>query len=446
MKIRIASQAILLSVFLIATNTFAAQFNFTPRVSATSEYTDNLNLTKDDKEDDIITNVSAGFTASLLGRTSGLEVSADPGYVFYRDASENDTWRLPAALSAWMSPSKATRLEFRNDFLRTEDPIAQDRFFAERGRVEETGDSTIRRGRETYYRNTARFDADYRFGEDDRVYAGFVYGLLRNDDEQVEDNDNYTPSLGLDYWFTNRFGTEFYGAYTRGEFDQQSDFLGEPSSDFDNWLGSLRLRGRISRHFSLFFQYDQVYRKFTSGDDNNYYIYAPSAGFTYDIAEDIYSRLGLGYFYQEIKNESDQDNIFLNGEISKDWIFRRGNLNLTGLAGLTQNDFGAQNIGFQQFAAIQSAGTYNFARRLAGDINAYYRFGLTPAGEDDADDDDLTTHQFQVNLGLSYLPFKWMSLRLGYAFNKYISSGDDDYTENRALLTLTLQPDRPWRF
>ncbi len=427
---------------------FSAQFTFTPRASVQEEYTDNVNLTKDNKEDDFITTLSAGFSAGVLGRTSGLELSFDPGYVFYQDFTENDTWRLPATLRVWTDLSRATRLEFSDSFLRTEDPVSQNRITAEGGRVAETGDTTVRRDREPYYRNSARVDASHQFGREDRIYAGFLYGLLRNDDNQVEDNDENRASAGLNYWFTQKFGSEFFGEYTRGEFDQPSDFTGEPSSDFDNWLGTLRLLGRVTRHFSLFFQYDQVYRNFTNGDDNDYMVYAPSAGFTYDITDDMYLRLGLGYYKQVIENESDQNNLFLNAEISKTWDYRRGSINLTGLSGITQNDFGAQNIGFQQFAAIEGSANYNFTRQIVGDIGAYYRYAHSPAQTEEANVDDLDTNQYQISAGIGYVPTRWMNIRLGYEFNKYNSSdGDfDDYTENRGLLTITLEPDQPWRF
>ena len=170
---------------------FSAQFNFTPRSSVEVEYTDNVFLTKNNTENDFITTLSAGFTAQLLGRTSGLELSFDPGYVFYEDFTENDGWRLPASLRAWTDLTRATRLEFSNDFIRTEDPVARDRITAEGGRVEETGDTTVRSSRDPYYRNRARLNLSHRFGREDRVYAGFLYGLLRNDDDQVEDNDEY---------------------------------------------------------------------------------------------------------------------------------------------------------------------------------------------------------------------------------------------------------------
>jgi len=272
--------------------------------------------------------------------------------------------------------------------------------------------------------------------------------LLRNDDNQVEDNDEYRPSIGLDYWFTQKFGSEFFGEFTRGEFSRQSNFDGESTSDFDNWLGTLRLLGRITRHVSLFFQFDQVYRDFDSNAENDYLVYAPSAGFTYTITEDMYLRLGLGYYWQDFKNDKNEGNPFINGEISKTWNFRRSSINLTGVSGLTQNDFGAQNVGFQQFATIQGTANYDFTRQIVGDIGAYYRYAHTPAQSDENDRNDLDTNQFQISAGIGYVPTSWMTVRLGYEFNKYNSSDGDssDYTENRGLLTITLQPDQPWRF
>jgi hypothetical protein len=427
----------------------SAQFNFTPRSSVDVEYTDNVFLDENNTEDDVTTTLSAGFTAELLGRTNGLELSFDPGYVFYEDFTENDGWRLPASLRAWTDLTRATRLEFSNDFILTEDPVARERITAEEGRVTETGDTTSRSSRDSYYRNTARVDISHRFGREDRLYAGFLYGLLRNDDDEVEDNDEYRASAGLDYWFTQKFGSEFFGEFTRGEFDSQSDFDGDTSGDFNNWLGTLRLLGRVTQQLSLFLQYDQIYRNFTSGDDNDYIVYAPSAGFTYNFPEDMYLRLGLGYYKQVIENDENQENPFLNGEISKTWNFQRGSINLTGLSGLTQNDFGAENIGFEQYAAIQGTANYNFTRQIAGDIGAYYRYAHTPAQSDEDDeDDDEDTNQYQISAGIDYLPTRWMTIRLGYEFNKYNSSeaDSDDYTENRGLLTITLEPDQPWRF
>ena len=321
MIFRTLSLVLLIASFFHNPMAFSAQFNFMPRATATSEYTDNVYLTKDDKKDDFIVVVGAGFTASLLGKTSGAELSFDQSYAFYDENTDNDAWRIPLNFKAWTSPSKKTNLEFSNNFLLTEDPVAQDRITAEGGRVEETGDTTVRRGRNQYYRNRARLGVSHGFGREDRVYAGFFYGLLRNDDDQVEDNDEYRPSVGLDYWFSQKFGSQFFGEFTRGEFSNRSDFVGEATSDFDNWLGTLRFLGRMTRHFSLFFQYDQVYRNFDNDGESDYIVYAPSAGFTYDITEDMYLRLGLGYYWQEFKNDKNQEDAFYKRRNFKDLEF-----------------------------------------------------------------------------------------------------------------------------
>ena len=114
--------ALLMTIFFNIPMAFSAQFRFTPRASVRGVYTDNVFLTKDNTEDDFITRVSAGFTAELLGKTSGLSLSFDPGYVFYQEFTEKNTWRLPANLRAWTELSRATHLEYSNNFLRTEDP------------------------------------------------------------------------------------------------------------------------------------------------------------------------------------------------------------------------------------------------------------------------------------------------------------------------------------
>jgi hypothetical protein len=447
MRFRAIGFVIVIAIFSHNPMAFSAQFKFTPRSSLEGKYTDNVFLTKNDTEDDFVTTVSAGFALGLADQTSGLDFSFDPNYEFYNRFDEYNEWGLLSDLKAWTSPSRATRFEVTNQFTRTTNPLGRgDRITAEDGRVEETGDDTLRRGRELYYRNRARANASYQFGREDRVYAGFLYGLLRNDDDQVEDNDEYRPSVGLDYWFSQQYGGQFFGEYTRGEFSQNSNFVGVPTGDFDNWLGTLRFLGRMTRNLSLFLQYDQVYRHFTSGIENDYVVYAPSAGFTYDFTEDMYLRLGLGYFKQVIENQSNNDGPFINGEISKTWDFKRGAINLKGLTGLTQNDFGAQNIGFQQFATIQGTADYSFTRHLVGDIGAYYRYAHTPAQTDELDEDDLDTNRYHAAVGIGYQLKRWLNIRLGYEFNKYDTSDNDDYTENRGLLTITLQPDQPWRF
>jgi len=101
MKPKITGFVLLLTICLFGSNTFAAQFLFTPRASADETYTDNLFLTDNNTEDDFMTTLSAGFVVQLLGRTSGLDFSIDPNYEFYQDFDEFDEWGLQSNLRAF---------------------------------------------------------------------------------------------------------------------------------------------------------------------------------------------------------------------------------------------------------------------------------------------------------------------------------------------------------
>jgi hypothetical protein len=448
MKLKIMA-IVFISVFTFAQAAFSLQYTFHPRASASQEYTDNVFLSSKNEEDDWITIVSAGFTAAALGKTGGLEVSYDPAYIKYYDFDENDTWRHNANLHGWSDMTKKTRFDVWNSFLRTEDPLDEEDILGLRdGDVTQEGDTTIRKNRRTYYRNTARSRLSYQFGKDDSVYAGFLYGLLRNNDSQEEDNDRYQPSVGLNYWFGPRFGIESNATYTKANFDQDSDFIGDGTDDFDNYAGSIRFIARTKTRFSVFAQHNQIYRDF-DGDSNDYMVYAPSAGFSYAVEKGLNLRLGAGYFYQDVDNDEDEQGLFGNGQIDKMWSYRRGSINLTALTGLEQNNFGSENVGLlERFAALQGSARYDFTRTLSGDLSGRYRYSdvVGTADQDSNDDTGKKVHRYRAGAGLTFNPLKWMGIRLGYTFNKVDAENEfDEYDEHRGLLSITLTPDKPYR-
>jgi hypothetical protein len=448
MKFKILG-VVFLSVFFLASFAFAVRWTFHPRMSATQTYTDNVFLSEDNEEDDWITTVSAGFRAEAKAKNSELRVSYDPAYSFYRDFDENDGWRHKANLRGSSNLSKRMRFDIRNNFLRTQDPLDYEEILVLRDRdVVEEGDPSIRTGLNTFYRNIARSRLTYQFGRDDLIYAGFVWGLLRNNDPQEEDNDSYSPGLGLNYWFGPKFGIQTNATYTRGKFDQDNDFVGDPSDDFKNYDGSIRFIFRTKTRFSVFAGHRQVYRDFDNdvGDSNDYMVYAPSAGFTYVVDKGLNLRLGGGYFYQDVDDDEDEQGFFGDGQIDKTWRYRRGLVKLIGLTGLTQRDFGAQNVGLERFIGTQGSARYDFLRNLSGDVNGRYRYSDRVGDADRTDDTGSNVHRFNAGAGLSWLPLKWMTIRLGYNFRKVISDeNEDEYDEHRGQLTIRLSPEKPFR-
>jgi hypothetical protein len=441
----------LLFVSSIITTASAYQLTFTPRASTSMEYTDNLFLSDKNKEDDLITVVSVGFTLELLSKNMGLEIAYDPSYVFYDEFDENDGWRHNAGLFAWSDLGKNTRLEFTNRFLLTEDPLGEEDLVRD-DQVIIPGDTTVRTSRNEYYTNTAIVGLNHQFGVNNSVYAQFLQSFLRNDDPGIEDNERYEPSVGLTYWFGQRYGIETIGEYTRGNYSQNSDFEGIPSDNFDNWFGSLKLIRNMVRNFSLYAQYEHAYRKYDGDSEPDYNLYFPSVGFQYTMARNLSLILGLGYFYQDFDGDDSENGLFGSGEIRKTWNYRRGMISLLGAAGLDQNDFGAQRIGLERFYNIRADAQYQLTRNLNGNIFGDFRYSdPISSGDSDGTEDQ---KQYSAGLGVTYSPYRWMAIDLNYQYSKYdadltsslTSETTDNYEENRVMFMITLQPDLPWRY
>ena len=436
MKPKIVGMVILITVFLITIDAFGAQVTFTPRTTATETYTDNVDLTDENTKDDWITAVTVGGTLSVLGQTSGMDLSFDPGYVWYADNTNDDTWRLPASLNIWNQFSRRTRLTIFDRFIRTEDPQGDEAVVSETdGEILAPGDTTVRTGRDWYYTNYTTARIDHQFGSDDSVYAQFLYSLRREESSGGNDNDRYAPSAGMTYWFGPRWGTSLDAVYTKAKFDD--------SADYDDIAGTFQLMRRFSRTFQLFGRYGYANRN-NDDDVPDYQVHAPSAGFIYDVAPDARISLGAGYYYQDFKDSDidDEEAPFVNGEVFKLWNYQRWNARLLGNAGLDRNDFGSERLGFEWFAGITGNATHNFTRNFYGNVLGQYRYG-------DFINENRKDNRYTAGAGLGWTPATWMTLSLDYTFNKLDSTGSnsaENYDENRAWFRITLQPDQPWRF
>ena len=164
-------------------------------MTVSEEYTDNLYLTRDNREEDFITTVRPGFTLSFLGRSSQLALAYDPSYSWYAKNPENDTLRHSARLTSWDDVSRNTRIYLNDTFLYTEEPYQE-------------GDTDGRTGRDPYYTNTASIGLNQQFGRNDSIEIALNHRILRNEDDDYEDSESTNPVLNLEYWFLPQFGLE----------------------------------------------------------------------------------------------------------------------------------------------------------------------------------------------------------------------------------------------
>ena len=246
MKFKIYLFIAIVVIFTVS-NAAAFQATFLPRISLSEEYSDNLFLTENNEEDDFITIISIGFTTELLWQQAGIELSYDPAAVLYHEFSENDTWRHTALLYGWADLTRNNRIEVRDAFVRTEDPLGvEDINFLRSEDPAIEADPTLRTTREPYITNTVSVRFTNRFGENDSFYLEYASINLENEDKTLEDNTQRIPSAGLTYWFTPRWGSEIIVSFTEAEYYREDEFYtgpdaGDPSDDFDQWEGSIRL-------------------------------------------------------------------------------------------------------------------------------------------------------------------------------------------------------------
>ena len=395
-----------------------AAMQITPRISAGAEYTDNVRLTPDNTETDIITTVTPGITLEVTGKPAGLTLDYDPSYVSYADGTYENYWRHLAKGSGWWQPLKSTRLELTDTYLKTEDPISDD-------------DLTVRRTRNPYTRNTATARMDHQFGGVNRAYVDGLYTFLENQDPGIEDSDLYGGSAGVAYWFNGRWGVDIKGEYFRSEY--------EVSEDFKVLVGDLRLNHRFNPHFTGFVGYAHTFFDYDD-DGDDFQVYDASIGFDYAISKSMDLGISVHYFVRDFEDSQDQSETPVNINLSK--RFQHGSISLDGEGGYNYTTTSAENLGYYIFYQGGLSGDYEFTRRLKGYADALYAYRDYKDTPSERQDD-----VFRAGCGLSFQILQWLSMRAGYLYRTVDSTDDvNDYKENRLSLLFTVRPEQPYRF
>ena len=420
MKTTIFSLIAACAILFSTSPSFGFQATFTPGISFSEEYTDNHYRTNNNKEHECITTISSSFKAQILEKTSGAEIFYKPSYAVYNKFDENNTLRHSANFSGWAEIGKKFRLNVSDSFVYTEEPDTEE-------------DATIRRSREPYYKNSAVLNLTCQFGESDSFKLGYLHSILENKDPDIEDNKHHNPSIAITYWFIPRqLGLETNVSYTRGKL--------EISDDFDNWTGNVKLIKSFAKHFRGFIQYTHTYMDY-QGDSKNYQIYDPSIGIDYTIDKDTHLSFSVGYFYQNREESENESAPSINGNIGKSWTFKRGSINFTGSSGYDETYFGAENLGFDIFYQAQYNASYSFTKHISGNISSSYR--RDKYVNLDTESKDNTS---KAVIGLTFHPLQWMSIGLNYTYQLVNSTLDEnDYVENKGLISITLSPSRPFR-
>lgn len=421
-------------VLALAAGSAAAVVTFHPHLSTETVYTDNVELTPYNEEHDFITTISPGMDLHAQGRISEATLSYSPSYSMYSRFSDNNSMRHDASLDAMREISRNTRIEFSDDYLYTEDPLEGPLY-----NLEDPGadvDTTLRREREPYSTNMTEISLVHDFGPEDTLEVGYEYFFEDNDDEAVEDRDYQRPSMILTYWPVHeRWGTETELSYTILDFDE--------SADYDDAYARLRLIRRFGPHLDAYIEYSHEVVDYESdaeaGDeDEDYQVYTPAAGFSWDPSPRSHVSASFGYFFQDNDESEDESGPSATVETSYRWSEHQ-TFSLIGEAGYDQTDDEAENLGFREYYRVRGIMDYQLSRRLIGRLSVGYFNNTYSEAEPEREDE-----VWSAGAGLACQVFSWMAVELDYAFRDLSSDLElDEYTENRAMIRFIFAPRSP---
>jgi Putative beta-barrel porin 2 len=391
-----------------------------PRISLQEEYTDNLNLTKTNKEDDFITTVSPGLTFSATENReakSGLDLDYQLGLVFYAHHSENNFVSHAGTLNTWYTFGRRLTMRVWDYFLRSQEPVES--------LVTYQGPTGIyypvaQRGRYTYIRNIFEPSLTYRFGPEDQCSITYQNNYYDTKNPSAEDSRGNTITPKFTYWLNAHHGIDLEYSFQTGEFTQSPDFTYH------------RIRGRYTYRFNPRTSVFTEYTYDTIGYDPpgiDLYVQSLSAGITHAFTKTLNGRLQVGYFRQNPERGKSTQGPTVDAGITQ--RTQRTSLDFTVQGGYTYDFFSTSNLGFTKYYRGIVTLTHQLAERFSvNSTGTLERDSYVGPGRKD--------WVWRLGAGLSYQLMKWLT-----AFAEVSYNGDDsnqnenDYRELRGIVRLT---------
>ena len=412
-------------ILIFASGANASLLTISPKISLGTDYTDNASLDENNGESDIVYTLAPSVDMDYSRKHLELNLYYHYEHEIYGDETDNNSSRHDAGLSAFADLSKHTKLNLQQRFRRIEDPLReQDLVVLPEDDPFLPDDTTVRRSRETYYTLHNYAGLTHQFGEKDFLTFSYSYSLREDYDEEgpadnIErgnDNKMHNPGIGLTYWFTPLYGIDTRFDYTKGEFDNDDDY--------DDLAGSLTLNRKITRHLNTYLSYSYIWRDYKDDGldtESDYDIHSSSIGISYQVDKNTSISAGVGYFHQNREDEENENGLFGDIDVTKNWTFPRGNFNLAAMSGIDRNETGYENKGFERYYGIMGRLSYGFTKHFNGTLGLSYRRNESLNTENDQTDD-----RFIVNAGLSYQPIRRMTIFSNYSQSFLFEDSNED--------------------
>lgn len=300
------------------------RITITPLITIDQEYSDNLFLSDNKKEQDIISTFFPGISAEAKTKNNTLEFLYELGYSHYKRFSENDSMRHSSYLSALINISRHAQVQIQNNFKITEDPetgniYEQDK---EQNIISESGypveKEIVRRSLNPYLANTSFLSYSQQINRTDNLKIQYSHDILRNEDREIRNRTKFKPEINLNMQpVPYKLGTEWNLAYINDKtYDAVNDpgYLEEsinPSFNLTYWP----IRHRLTLKTGVSYQKGVTNYNSLNFDDNIFESIKPSWGMTYrflpnqfknfTIGSNGYYEKGITYTGQGLSDTSD---------------------------------------------------------------------------------------------------------------------------------------------
>jgi predicted porin len=409
-----AGSFLLILLFGFSPTAFAKyHFDFTPTISVSEAYDDNIYLSSTNEKSDYITTVTPGFNLNVVSEKSHLELSYAPSFVWYDKEDQNDTVRHSATLNFGQDLTQHLKFDLTDRYIKSEDPL------------EDTEDiEGIRNTRNTYQRNTALISLRYLFGPENSLTVDYRHSTLENKDKALDDGITQVPSAKMIYWFNVKNGIELNYGFTKADFWRDDNSIA--GDDYDGNSAGIKYIYRFTPHTKGSIGYDFENRNF-DGVSEDYDVHTGSVGFDHAFSKDMSLTVGGGYFIQKNDWSDDEDGYTYNASFIK--RFERGSITIGGAGGWDENYLDAERRGFTRYWSVNANFDYQILEALSSYVRSSYR------AEKDPDSDKRKT--WRGNCGIKWKFLRWFSLSLDYSYaDRDDDNNIDDYTDNRVMLIM----------
>jgi hypothetical protein len=404
-------------------------FRLRPSVTVSEEYSDNFNLTEQDRKNNFRSTLSPGL---LLTINSPLT----QGTIRYNFAAAHDTaddeieyFHSMLAQGTWQA-NPHWRLSLSDVFTRSDEPADSDRL-------------GLRQDRRTFTANTLTIGSEYLIGTV-ATRQGYRWSIFADDDGQETTSHSLSLNASVPAGATNTLsgGYEYLTSKTSGSDTPTDGDSGTSTTGDSDIMGhqiTAAFARRLSASMTAGVSTSYAVRDGTSDtDDIKYHLWSAALFGNYLLPGRFVVDASIGL--TGLTPESDDTlgpHLFTATQIS--YQFARALVSLAFDRGFSETFSEGENFGVVRTEGVMVSFSYPFRPSMSLTANAFYRRNkFTDIGATTTSRRDDRSENWGGTVGFEWRVVRNVLLELTYRYDNYSTNGDDNYYENRVRVAIGL--------